>query len=239
MNGFLRRTRHLSRPVRARLSVAPPALFPSKYISSHSPPSLLGSTSRPAVTTMADFSDKGSTTSSADWSDEEGDEYLAKALASDEYLQGACGARTCCAITSPRPALGPPIERHMFLLVGVVSPSREPASSNCKYAAAGRCDPHAVLCVQTFGPLHRHHLPMEEAHRTLSDLTIFKRLHCVMVCRLTCTMRAKDVQQVCDRRSICTGRLLHKLKPANPDNVGDGKISSRAYLLRALLVVEQ
>lgn len=36
---------------------------------------------------MAESSDKASTASSG-WSDEEGDEYLAKALASDEYLQG-------------------------------------------------------------------------------------------------------------------------------------------------------
>lgn len=40
-----------------------------------------------ATTTMAVSSDKASSASSG-WSDEEGDEYLAKALASDEYLQG-------------------------------------------------------------------------------------------------------------------------------------------------------
>lgn len=42
---------------------------------------------RITTTTMAGSSDKASSSSSG-WSDEEGDEYLAKALASDEYLQG-------------------------------------------------------------------------------------------------------------------------------------------------------
>lgn len=40
-----------------------------------------------AESESASASDKASTASSG-WSDEEGDEYLAKALASDEYLQG-------------------------------------------------------------------------------------------------------------------------------------------------------
>lgn len=121
MNTLLRRTRDLSRPLRARLPVAPPALFPSKYISSLSSTSiiLLSSTSSPAVTTMADFSDKGSTTSSGGWSDEEGDEYLAKALASDDYLQGARVATTCCATTSPPPALGPLYRTTHVLVRGV------------------------------------------------------------------------------------------------------------------------
>ena len=45
-----------------------------------------------AESESASASDKASTASSG-WSDEEGDEYLAKALASDEYLQGLAPSR--------------------------------------------------------------------------------------------------------------------------------------------------
>eukprot|EP00903_Cladosiphon_okamuranus_P016637 g15345.t1 len=51
-------------------------------------------------------SDDKASTASSGWSDEEGDEYLAKALASDEYLQGSKGSSLSTLPAPPPPAAG-------------------------------------------------------------------------------------------------------------------------------------